>query len=93
MKLVEDPNPYFTIDKEGNKFYTLDGKYMNNLENFYDQVSTRVLKINGESGWGRNLDAFNDILSGGWNAEPPYTIIWKNSEMARKSVGDKTFDI
>jgi len=43
--------------------YSIDGRTFSTLEEFYGEVS-RVL-IPGES-WGRNLDAFNDILRGGF---------------------------
>jgi hypothetical protein len=39
--------------------FELDGLRIRTLDDFYDEIS-RVL-IPG-SGWGRNLDAFNDIL-------------------------------
>ena len=41
--------------------YVLDGFRITTLETFYEEIS-RVL-IPGRQ-WGRNLDAFNDILRG-----------------------------
>ena len=43
--------------------YEIDGNDFSTLDEFYDEI-TRVL-IPGVS-WGRNLDAFNDILHGGF---------------------------
>ena len=43
--------------------YEIDGLEFHTLEEFYDVVS-RVLIPNAY--WGRNLDAFNDILRGGF---------------------------
>lgn len=47
--------------------YEIDGARFTTLEGFYDEVS-RVL-IPGAS-WGHNLDAFNDILRGGFGTPP-----------------------
>lgn len=46
------------------KIYEIDGAHFSTLEDFYDEIS-RVL-IPGAY-WGRNLDAFNDILRGGFS--------------------------
>ncbi len=45
------------------KEYVLEGRYITSRESFFDEVS-RVL-IPGAK-WGRNLDAFNDVLRGGF---------------------------
>lgn len=42
--------------------YEIDGKNFSTLEEFYEEIS-RVLFPGAE--WGRNLDAFNEILRGG----------------------------
>ena len=63
------PKPVYEID--GNRFSTLEG--------FYDEIS-RVL-IPGPY-WGRNLDAFNDILRGGFGTpEVGFILRWKNSQL------------
>jgi RNAse (barnase) inhibitor barstar len=65
------PKPVYEID--GNRFSTLEG--------FYDEIS-RVL-IPGAY-WGRNLDAFNDILRGGFGTpDGGFVLIWKNSHVSR----------
>ena len=57
--------------------YVIDGTEFSNLEAFYDVVS-RVLIPGAE--WGRNLDAFNDILRGGFGTpEGGFILRWKNS--------------
>lgn len=70
----EVPMPEFTID--GARFDDLDG--------FYDEVS-RVL-IPGAT-WGRNLDAFNDILRGGFGTPDAFVLVWANSERSRATLG------
>ncbi len=42
--------------------FEIDGSEFASLVEFYDLITARVLKEN----LGRNLDAFNDILSGGF---------------------------
>lgn len=54
-------------------------------------------------GWqtGRNLDAFNDVLRGGFGVteyEEPFLLIWHNSEKSRKDLsraesGEPDFDV
>jgi RNAse (barnase) inhibitor barstar len=41
----------------------VDGSEFSTLEGFYDHVSLRIVP---GAEWGRNLDAFNDILRGGF---------------------------
>lgn len=45
------------------QIYEIDGKDFTSLDGFYDAISSQV--IPGVA-WGRNLDAFNDILRGGF---------------------------
>jgi RNAse (barnase) inhibitor barstar len=65
--------------------YQIDGSRFATLEEFYEEVS-QVL-IPGES-WGRNLDAFNDILRGGFETPPKgFTIEWKNHALSKERLG------
>lgn len=65
--------------------YEIDGARFSTLEGFYDEVS-RIL-IPGAD-WGRNLDAFNDILRGGFGTpDEGFTLVWKNSEESRLRLG------
>ena len=65
--------------------YEIDGRDFSTLEEFYEVIS-RVL-IPGAY-WGRNLDAFNDILRGGFGTpEGGYVIRWKNAEVSRHRLG------
>jgi RNAse (barnase) inhibitor barstar len=61
--------------------YEIDGADFSNLDEFYDEIS-RVL-VPGVS-WGRNLDAFNDILRGGFGTpEDGFTLHWKSHELSK----------
>ena len=65
--------------------YEIDGREFATLEEFYEVVS-RVL-IPG-AGWGHNLDAFNDILRGGFGTpEGGFVLRWKNSAVSRERLG------
>lgn len=62
--------------------YVLDGTRFETLEEFYDEVS-RVL-IPGAK-WGRNLDAFNDILRGGFGTPAGgFVLRWTHSNRSRR---------
>ena len=65
--------------------YEIDGRDFSTLEEFYDVIS-RVL-ISGEP-WGHNLDAFNDILRGGFGTpEEGFVLRWRNSSVSRQRLG------
>jgi RNAse (barnase) inhibitor barstar len=65
--------------------YEIDGTEFSSLEGFYDAVSTHLIP-NAE--WGKNLDAFNDILHGGFGTPPEgFVIRWRNSQVSRERLG------
>ena len=65
--------------------YEIDGRDFSTLDEFY-QVVSRVL-IPGAQ-WGQNLDAFNDILCGGFGTpEGGFVLRWKNSAVSRERLG------
>lgn len=67
--------PVFVID--GDKFSTLEG--------FFDEIE-RVL-IPGAA-WGRNLDAFNDILRGGFGTpEGGFVLRWQKCDRSQNGLG------
>ena len=64
--------------------YEIDGERFATLEEFYDEVD-RVMHL---SRWGHNLDAFNDILRGGFGTpEGGFAICWKNHRVSRDRLG------
>lgn len=66
------------------KEFVLEGTRITSLETFYDEVS-RVL-IPGAY-WGRNLDAFNDILRGGFGTpDEGFRLVWKNSSISQQNL-------
>ena len=65
--------------------YFLDGKRITSLEAFYDEISRVVIP---GAKWGRNLDAFNDILRGGFGTPAGgYTLRWQDSEVSKAALG------
>lgn len=63
----------------------IDGNNFQTLEEFYEEVS---LKLVPGYEWGHNLDAFNDILRGGFGTpEEGFEIIWKNSHRSKVVLG------
>ena len=65
--------------------YEIDGYEFETLEGFYDEVS-RIM-IPGAS-WGRNLDAFNDILRGGFGTpQEGFLLRWKNHRVSMDRLG------
>lgn len=63
----------------------IDGARFDDLEGFWDEVSERLIP---GSSWGRNLDAFNDILHGGFGTpEEGFVLRWRNSARSREVLG------
>ena len=70
----------------------IDGRRTTSLEAFFHEVNHGLLGYPiGKIGcWGYNLDAFNDILRGGFGTpEGGYIIKWIYSEHARDALGYK----
>ncbi len=66
--------------------YEIDGERFSYLEEFYDEVS-RVVLMPGVR-WGHNLDAFNDVLRGGFGTpEDGFVIRRKNHDVSRERLG------
>ena len=65
--------------------YVIDGSRITSLETFYDEIG-HVL-IPGHQ-WGRNLDAFNDILRGGFGTpDEGFTLKWSHSAVSKEKLG------
>jgi len=75
---------------EPQKSYEIDGSRFSTLEGFFDEVSDVLIP---GMWWGRNLDAFNDILRGGFGTpEGGFVLRWKRSTLSRQRLGDHVFD-
>lgn len=61
--------------------YVIDGQNFRSLDEFYDEISSVLIP---ETFWGKNLDAFNDILRGGFGTpEEGFILRWINSDISR----------
>jgi RNAse (barnase) inhibitor barstar len=64
--------------------YVIDGTQTVSLEAFFEQFSNVALS----GRWGRNLDAFNDVLRGGFGTpDEGFVLRWANSETSKKLLG------
>ena len=65
--------------------YEIDGTRCSTLEEFYAEIS-RVLIPDAK--WGHNLDAFNDILRGGFGTpDEGFILRWNYADRSRTSLG------
>jgi RNAse (barnase) inhibitor barstar len=63
----------------------IDGNNFSTLEGFFQEVSERLIP---SAWWGHNLDAFNDILRGGFGTpEKGFLLCWKNHQRSRATLG------
>ena len=70
------------------KTFIIDGSNISNFEDFFKEFSDTVLS--GKHEWHGNLDAFNDISSGGFGdmeGDEAFTILLKNSSILKVSLG------
>ena len=73
------------VPKMQKQQYEIDGQHFSTLEEFAQEFSQVVLPTYQ---WHGNLDAFNDILYGGFGTpDEGFTLIWKNSALSRERLG------
>ena len=65
--------------------YAIDGGHFSTLEEFFDEIGHVLIP---GCAWGKNLDAFNDILRGGFGTpEEGFVLRWENSAISRQRLG------
>lgn len=65
--------------------FVIDGSQFSTLDGFFDEISRMLIP---GARWGRNLDAFNDILRGGFGtSEEGFVLRWVNSATSRERLG------
>jgi RNAse (barnase) inhibitor barstar len=63
----------------------IDGLQFSTLEGFFEHFTAQAL---GRSVWGRNLDAFNDVLRGGFGTpEGGFVLEWMHHEVSEERLG------
>jgi RNAse (barnase) inhibitor barstar len=73
---------------------TINGDNFSDLETFYDEIDNVLTK---DLDWqtGHNLNAFNDLLRGGFGVyeyEEPVKLIWTNFSHSTKTLGQELID-
>ncbi|MEU1727479.1 barstar family protein [Nonomuraea sp. NPDC005692] len=71
------------VDRPAGRVYCLDGAHVTDMTSFYLAVGEAVNGPGGYFGW--NLDALNDCLCGGFGATAPFTLVWSDSQVARRA--------
>ena len=76
------------------KQITIDGNKFSNEEEFHQEMDRLLTK---DLGWktGHNLNAFNDLLRGGFGVHDPgeeLHITWINAAKSRRELGTALFD-
>ncbi|WP_346105580.1 barstar family protein [Nonomuraea maheshkhaliensis] len=72
------------VDRPAGRVYYLDGAHVTDETSFYLAVGEAINGPGGYFGW--NLDALNDCLYGGFGATTPFTLVWSDSPVARRSL-------
>ncbi len=90
--VTEIKNPI--LDAHAEKWICIDGHDIHTLNDFYNQIEQKLTnKIDFKIG--RNLNAFNDLLWGGFGIheyEEPLHIVWIFTEESRQALGTKRFN-
>lgn len=64
---------------------TIDGSNFSTLEEFFDEIERMLIP---GAAWGRNLDAFNDILRGDFGTPSGgFVLQWQASDLSRERLG------
>ena len=83
----------YSINEKARREFIIDGNCFDDWAGFYDEAE-KVFTLN--LGWkiGRNLNAFNDILRGGFgrHENEPIHIKWINFDKSVRDLGEKNMD-
>ncbi|MFF7274688.1 barstar family protein [Streptomyces griseorubiginosus] len=85
LRTALDNHEHGRPDRPPGTTYHLDGRHVTDLPGFFCALGETVNGPGGYFGWG--LDALNDCLLGRWGAAPPFTLVWHDSEVARRCLG------
>ncbi len=65
--------------------YEIDGTRFSTLEEFYEEISRSLIP---DAAWGHNLDAFNDMLRGGFGTpDEGFTLRWLHHALSKQRLG------
>ncbi|WP_126970940.1 barstar family protein [Gynurincola endophyticus] len=71
------------------KTLTIEGKNIHDIASFYEEIN-RVFMFNEDWQIGQSLDAFNDLLHGGFGEVPlnkPVQLVWKDIAISKEALG------
>ncbi|WP_308296669.1 barstar family protein [Streptomyces sp. ISL-44] len=72
-------------DRAAGSTYEFDGRYVTDEAGFLCALGEAV---NGPGGYfGRSLAGVSDALCGGFGATEPFTLVWRDHEVARRCLG------
>jgi len=77
------------------KTITIDAENFDDLETFFDEID-RVLTKDLDWETGHNLNAFHDILCGGFGVfdyDEHINLIWKNIAKSKRELGNEMVEI
>lgn len=64
---------------------TIDGECFSSLDEFFEHFQQRALR---GAKWGTDLDAFNDVLRGGFGTpEGGFILVWKHHALSKRRLG------
>jgi RNAse (barnase) inhibitor barstar len=67
------------------RVYGIIGTDVSSLDQFFEEIS---IKLVPGADWGKNLDAFNDVLRGGFGTPGGgFVLRWNNSDISREWLG------
>ncbi|MGW6984774.1 barstar family protein [Streptomyces sp. NPDC054932] len=76
-------------DRTGGEHH-LDGRFVTDVPGLHCAIAEALLGPGRY--FGREWNAFRDCLAGGFGVAPPFTLIWHDSEVARRSLAAEVFD-
>jgi RNAse (barnase) inhibitor barstar len=74
----EDPKE----SEDGRRIFIIDGKDFSTLEGLYEYIK----RCTGTQP--TNFAAFRDVLNGFGELDPPYILIWRNSQKSSRELSD-----
>ncbi len=71
------------------KTFIIDGENFHDIKGFYDEIVSVL--TNDFKGFGRNYDAFDDILYGGYQFEfkEKIILVWRNFDKSKKELPEE----
>mmetsp|Transcript_13634 Transcript_13634/g.21494 ORF Transcript_13634/g.21494 Transcript_13634/m.21494 type:complete len:103 (+) Transcript_13634:137-445(+) len=74
------------------KLCKIEGEKVHDVSDIYEQVGSQI--VPGDAQWEKNMDSFNDILSGAFRDpgdDDGIAIVWEHAEESQRSLGDEKF--